>query len=116
MCRVAKARGLRYRGRKPAYELFRPVMTNKRDGIRRLIEQYGLKAVLYLGDDVSDTDAFRMLRRLRAQRNRMTLSVGVLHPDFPARLIKSADVVLDAPACANALNELLGHLKRCGLP
>ena len=52
---VAKAHGLRYRGGKLAYELFPPVVTNKGEGIRRLIEQHRLKAVIYLGDDVSDT-------------------------------------------------------------
>jgi hypothetical protein len=51
-----------------------------------------------LGNDVGDTDAFRMLRRLRAQGHRMNLSVKVLHPDVPARLIKSANIVVDGPA------------------
>jgi len=32
---------------------------NKGEGVRRLIEEHGLKSVIYLGDDVSDTDAFR---------------------------------------------------------
>ena len=58
--RVAKAQVLRYRGGKLAFELFLPVVTNKGEGIRRLIEQHGLMAVIYFGDDVSDTDAFRM--------------------------------------------------------
>lgn len=59
MRRVAKAHGLRYRGGKLVFELFPPVITNKGEGIRRLIEQHGLKSVSYLGDDVSDTDAFQ---------------------------------------------------------
>jgi trehalose 6-phosphate phosphatase len=105
--RVTKAHGLRYRGGKLAFELFPPVVTNKGQGIRRLIEQHGLKAVIYLGDDVSDTDAFRMLRGTRAQGNCMTLSVGVLHTDSPARLINSVDIVVDGPTCAKAFIECL---------
>jgi len=57
--RVAKAHGLRYRRGKLAFALFPPVLTNKGEGVRRLIEEHGLKSVIYLGDDVSDTDAFR---------------------------------------------------------
>ena len=83
------------------------VVSNKGEGIRRLIEHNGLKAVIYLGDDMSDTDAFRMLKGLRAGGNCMTLSVGVLHIDPPARLINSADMVVDGPACAKALIEYL---------
>src|SRR5437588_12102778 len=68
MCRVAKAHGLRCHGRELAFELFPPVVTNKGEGIRRLIKLHGLKTVIYLGDNVSDTDAFRMLRAQEAYR------------------------------------------------
>jgi hypothetical protein len=67
-----------------------------------LIDQHGLQAVIYLGNDVSDTDAFHTLRAVRIRGQCMTLSVGVTHPDSPARLIKSADVVVDGPVCAKA--------------
>jgi trehalose-phosphatase len=107
VCCLAKAHGLRYRVGKLAFELFPPVVTNKGEGIRRLIEAHNLKVVICLGDDVSGTDAFRVLRAVRASGNCMTLSVGVLHPDSLARLINSADVVVDGPACARALIESL---------
>jgi hypothetical protein len=67
----------------------------------------GLQAARYLGDDVSDTNAFGMLRALRAQGRCMTLAVGVLHADSLAQVIKSADVVVDSPACAKAIFEYL---------
>jgi trehalose-6-phosphatase len=38
--------------------------------------------VIYLGDDVNDTDAFRMMRTPCAEESCVTLSVGVLHPDL----------------------------------
>jgi hypothetical protein len=46
---------------------------------------------------MSDTDAFHMLKGLRTQGHYITLSVGVLHIDSPARLLKSVDVVIDGP-------------------
>jgi hypothetical protein len=70
-----------------------------------LIEQHGLAAVINLGDDVSGTDAVRMLRALQAQGYCMTLAVGVLHTNAPTQLIKSADVVVDGPACGKAFIE-----------
>jgi trehalose 6-phosphate phosphatase len=100
--RVAKARGLRYRGGKLAFDLFPPVVTNKVEDIHRFIEQHELIAVIYLGDDVSDADAFGALRGLRARGNCTTLSVGVLHADSPTRLIKAADMTVDGPECARA--------------
>jgi hypothetical protein len=49
------------------------VVTNKGEGIRRLIDVYHVKAEIDLGDDVSDTDAFRMLRAAQSQGDYMTL-------------------------------------------
>jgi hypothetical protein len=63
--------------------------------------------VIYLGEDVSNTDEFRVVRGMRAQGTHTTLSVGVLHADSPACLIKSADVAVDGPACAKAFIEHL---------
>jgi len=87
--------------------VFPPVVTNKGEGIRRLIDEHQLQAVIYFGDAVSDTDAFPVLPTVRAEGHCMTLSVGLLHPDSPARPIKSADVVLDGPMCAKAVIEYL---------
>jgi hypothetical protein len=47
--------------------LLRHIVINGGAGIRRSIEQYGLKAAIYLGDDMSDTGAFRMLRVMRSR-------------------------------------------------
>jgi len=78
----------------------------------QLVDEQGLKAMIYLSNDVMDKDTFRVLRGLRTQRCCMTLSVGVLHPDSPASPFISADVVVDSPVCAKAFIEHLvehGH-------
>ena len=102
MHRAANAHGLRNCGGKLAYDLFPPVAADAEEGIRRLLDEHHLKAAIYLGDDVSDKHLFCMMRGLRAQRQCMTLSVSVLRKDSPARLTKSADVVVDRPVCAKA--------------
>jgi hypothetical protein len=96
---------LKFRGGKLDFALLPPVITNKGEGIRRLSEQHGLKAVVYLGADLSDTDAFRTLHDVHAQGHCMTLSLGVLYSDSPARLINSVDMVVDGPVCAKAMIE-----------
>jgi hypothetical protein len=53
--------------------VFPLVVTNKGEGIRRLIDEHHLKAVISLGDDVSDTNAFRMLRALWTEGYCITL-------------------------------------------
>jgi hypothetical protein len=77
-----------------------PMVTNKGEGICRLIEQHGLMAVIYLGDDVSETDAFRMLHALWAYENIMTLSVEAARADSMILLINSPDVVVGGLASA----------------
>lgn len=95
--RVAKVHGLRYRGGKLAFELLPPIVTDKGQGLRRLIERHHLASVIYLGDDVSDTDAFRMLKSLRKQSKCYGLAIGVVHADSPSVLIKEADMLLAGP-------------------
>jgi hypothetical protein len=56
---------------------------------------------------MSDSDAFRMLRALRVEGTCKTLSIGVLHTDSPARVIKSADMLVDGPTGAKAFIENL---------
>jgi hypothetical protein len=68
---------LRYLGGKRAYELFPPVVTNK--GIRRLVDEHGLKEVIYLGTDATDTAAFRMCSFLKDRESCHMLSVEVPH-------------------------------------
>jgi integrase len=95
--RIAKAHGLRYRGGELAFELLSPIATHKDQGLRRLIEGHHLASVTYLGDDVSDTDAFRTLKMLREQGKCYGLAIGVVHPDSPDVLIREADILLDGP-------------------
>jgi hypothetical protein len=56
-----------------------------------------MKAVMYLGDDGGDTNAFRK-PDVCAQEETAILSVGMLYVDSPARLIKSAGVIVDGLA------------------
>ena len=73
----------------------------------QLVDEQGLKAMIYLSNDVMDKDTFRMLCGLWAQRWRKTYSLGVLYAEVPARLIKLADMLVDGPACTKAFIKYL---------
>jgi hypothetical protein len=51
---------------------------------------------------VSDTDAFRKLRTVRAQRHCQTLSVGVLRADSLTHLIMLAELLVAGPIAMEA--------------
>jgi trehalose 6-phosphate phosphatase len=68
---------------------------DKGEATRRLTEQHGLRAVAFFGDDVTDLDAFRMLRALRAEGSVQTLAVGVNSPEAPPAIRAETDLLLE---------------------
>ena len=91
---IAAAHHLRTRGGKLGIELFPPISTHKGEGLHRLIEMHELKGVLFLGDDLSDTDAFLEMKDMRDKGICKGLSVGVLHPNSPSVLRERADILV----------------------
>ena len=90
--RIARKHKLRYKSSKLAVEIYPPISTNKGEGLARLIKSQGIKGAFYFGDDVSDSDAFRALTKMRQQKECDGLSFGVIHDDAPEILWKSADI------------------------
>jgi hypothetical protein len=63
---------------------------------------------LYGGDDTTDLDAFRMMRRLESSgRLEHTVCAGVRSEEGPAEITVEADVVVDGP---DGFRELLSLL------
>lgn len=77
------------------FNLMPAVEMDKGHAVTRLVEQHGLRSVAFFGDDVTDVDAFRMLRRLREAGQVETLSVGVLSLEGPREIRDLADLLLD---------------------
>ena len=96
-------------GRK-VLELRPPIAVDKGTALRRLLEQRGLEAALYAGDDTTDLDAFRGLRQLRSDEGlEHVVCVGVGSEEGPARIAAEADLVVDGP---DGFRELLAQLAR----
>lgn len=107
--RIAVAHGLRTRGGKLAIELFPPVIADKGQGIERLVRTHGLRAVLYLGDDVSDTDAFAAICRLRESGECLGVAVGVLTNDTPQLVRCQADIMVKGTTGVRRFLEWIGQ-------
>lgn len=107
----AQAAGLVPRWGRKVLEL-RPVAgIDKGSAIQRLLlPRTPLAAALYAGDDRTDLDAFRALRRLeRAGRVGTAVCVGVASDEGPDEIREEADLVVDDPdGVAEVLRELTG--------
>lgn len=92
----AAAHGLRVTRGKLVVELRPPVAVDKGVAVSGLIDEARLRSALYLGDDRTDIDAFRALRRLRALRRCDGIAVAVLHTEAPPDLAAEADITLSS--------------------
>lgn len=95
---VARAHGLRVTLGKLVVELRPPVAVDKGVAVAELVAAHGLRGALYLGDDVTDVDAFRALRRLRDEHTCQGISVAVLNREAPPELGAEADIALTSIA------------------
>jgi trehalose 6-phosphate phosphatase len=90
-------------GRK-VLEVRPPVALNKGRGVQRLLEGTAITSAAYVGDDMTDLDAFEALRRLAGEgRLEKTLCVGVRSDETPAELEAQADVLVDGPVGVRTL-------------
>lgn len=88
-------RGLRLRRGRMVLELERPVDVHKGTALARLMEAYGLRGVLYLGDDITDIDAFATLRTWRDEGRVAGAAIGVSNPESGSELMQAADFWVD---------------------
>jgi trehalose 6-phosphate phosphatase len=99
---LAAGTGLRVTRGKQVIELRPPVDVDKGVAIEELIREKGLRGAIYIGDDQTDLDAFRTLRRLGREGDFAGLAVAVASSEAPAELTADADLTLpsveDVPA------------------
>jgi trehalose 6-phosphate phosphatase len=94
-------------GRK-VLEVRPPVRLDKGEAVVRLIRDAGLKAAAYVGDDLTDVDAFAGLRALVDEGVlQSSLCVGVLSDETPPEIEQEADIGVDGPEGVRALLKAL---------
>ena len=70
-----------------------PIAIHKGQALRRFVERFDLRGIIFAGDDLTDLDAVREVVRLR-QDGLAALSIVVQHPDTLPELLEEADVVV----------------------
>ena len=94
----AEAEGLKIHWGRKVLEVRPPVEINKGRGVRRLLEGRDLAAGLYVGDDMTDLDAFAGLRGLvREGLLGSAICVGVRSDETPRQIEEQSDLLVDGP-------------------
>jgi len=81
-------------GRK-AINLLPPVKVSKGTATLNLIREYKLHSGIYLGDDVTDIDAFRAIHASPRGLDFQGLAIGITSEETPERLTKEVDFTLN---------------------
>lgn len=71
-----------------------PLEVSKGSVLKEIIENYHLKAAVYMGDDVSDIDAFDTIHSLSRGTIFRGLALGVIGEETPPEVAKRADLLL----------------------
>ncbi len=94
IAQISQANGLSFFQGKMIFEV-RPLLdVDKGTAFAQLIADYRLDAAIYLGDDVTDADALRKARDLRAAGSCWAVGVGVESEDTPRVVQESADLLV----------------------
>jgi trehalose 6-phosphate phosphatase len=104
---------MRLEGRK-VIEVRPAAAGGKGRSLERLLASERPGGVLAMGDDVSDSEAFRVLRQARAEGRLMGLTIAVRGgAETPPAVLEAADVVLDLPHdAARVLSALAREMER----
>ncbi|MFC1972189.1 trehalose-phosphatase [Chloroflexota bacterium] len=78
-----------------AINLLPPAAINKGTAISDLIREYGLGGGIYLGDDVTDIDAFKAIRGHSQDTGFQGLAIGVISDEMPETLTGEVDFILN---------------------
>ncbi len=72
-------------------ELRPPIDLNKGTALESVVDEFELRSTLFMGDDVTDLDAMRAVKRLRDENRIVGLSIGVVGPETPPAVAQESD-------------------------
>jgi trehalose 6-phosphate phosphatase len=107
--RIAQDEQLRLRAGRMVWELRPPLEIDKGQVLRGLVDALHPQAIIYMGDDLTDSDAFIALKAMSGTR---TLAVGVRSHEVPDAAFASCDLLVDGVSGAMQLLCELRDLSR----
>jgi len=114
MAPLAAAENLLLTEGRAIIEVRPPVPVNKGRALRYLREEYALDALIMLGDDLTDVDAFHALREMREAGTVRGAAIGVLVAggETPPEILRAADaIVMAVSGTADLLTALADGLE-----
>lgn len=90
----AKKLGLKTSEGRMVIEIRPPVAIDKGVSIGRLLDRISSQKAVYMGDDSTDIDALKELRR-RRKKGQETIGIGVISKEMPAALPKYSDLLVE---------------------
>jgi len=100
-----QARSLRIIQERMAIDLIPPVKVDKGTATLDLIQEYNLQGGVYLGDDLTDIDAFRAIHTACRDLDFKGFAIGITSQEMPEKLAEEADFTL------NGVNDVERFLK-----
>jgi trehalose 6-phosphate phosphatase len=91
---AAETHDLRITGGKMMFELRPKTVVSKGTALGDLVQAHDLGGAIFIGDDVTDVDGFRILRDLRESSDCATLAVGVMSRETHPSVLEESDILL----------------------
>ncbi|MDQ6711992.1 MAG: trehalose-phosphatase [Candidatus Dormibacteraeota bacterium] len=107
--RIAAGEHLTLHAGRMIWELRPPLAIDKGQVLDRLVAAIHPKAIVYLGDDVTDADAFRALKGMAGVE---TMAVGVRSDEVPDAIFADCELLVDGVAGVMQLLRELRDLSR----
>ena len=84
---------------KKVVEVLAPLHVNKGQALRRFVQRFGVRGIVFAGDDHTDVYAMQEIERLRKDRADRTetiaaLAIAVQHADTLPEILEHADIVV----------------------
>lgn len=93
LSQIAEQNDLRLFQGRMIFELRPPLDIDKGTVFKQLIEEFGLEAALYVGDDTTDADALKMAQQLRQSGDCYALAIGVESDETPESVLNYSDLL-----------------------
>jgi trehalose 6-phosphate phosphatase len=104
--------GLKMTEGRYVFELRPPIAINKGTALIDLIEDNTLKGIVFLGDDVTDVDAFRVVREATANGIVQGLAIAVDSPETRSVVVNEADeTVVGVDGAVKLLSQLAERVR-----
>jgi trehalose 6-phosphate phosphatase len=95
---------------KMVVEVRPPLSLDKGTIVERVVKERDLHSVVFLGDDLTDVDAMKALKRLRTE-GVASLAIGVAGEEAPPSLVNESDILLPDPQAVAAFLARLAELR-----